>query len=442
VGRRFLAVCLLALCVGGTAAAATFTSAADPLESQEWWLAKVGADPAAAPPPGVPITIIDSGTDPTHPEFANRPNTTFLNTQTTFGPEEFHGTFVASVAAAPENGVGIAGIYPTAALQIYDASPFPGGISDIAAVAGIEAAAQHCPGVINLSFGGTNPDAQLEFAILNAVHNGCLVVAAGGNFGQEGNPITYPASWPHVFTVASTDQNDAVAPFSTVSPANDIAAPGVGIIGAVPLDHNPSGYESGDGTSFSAPIVSAAAAWVWTLRPTLTASQIAAVLRFGARDIGPPGYDNGSGWGIVSIPASITAPAPPSDPEEPNDDISEVKPGQLFNLGEPALTTTAKPSNRIAATIDAAEDPRDLYRIWVPAHKTVRVKVAAGGDAAARIWGSQTVSVDEGLSDRRRDLKGTRITAGKKGVSAYVEVLLTGRNVRTSYVLTVTASKY
>lgn len=440
MGRRFLAVCLLALCVGGTAAAATFSGAADPLEPQEWWLAKVGADPAAAPPAGVPITIVDSGTDPTHPEFAGRANTTFLNTQTTFGPGEFHGTFVASVAAAPENGVGIAGVYPTAALQLYDASPVPG--TPALAAAGVDAAAQHCPGVINLSFGGTNPDAQLDSAILTAVHNGCLVVASAGNDGDVGSPITYPASWPHVFTVAATDENDAVASFSTSSPANDVAAPGVDIVGAVPLDHNPAGYEPGSGTSFSAPIVSAAAAWVWTLRPTLTATQLAAVLREGARDIGPPGFDNASGWGIVNIPASIAAPAPPPDPEEPNDDINEVKPNQLLSAGEPSLTTTSKPSNRIAATIDANEDPRDLYRIWVPAHKTVRVKVAAGGRAAARIWGSQTVSVDEGLSDRRRDLKGTTITAGKKGLSAYVEVLLTGRSTNASYVLTVTASKH
>lgn len=440
MGRRFLAVCLLALCVGGTAAAATFSGAADPLEPQEWWLAKVGADPAAAPPAGVPITIVDSGTDPTHPEFVGRANTTFLNTQTTFGPGEFHGTFVASVAAAPENGVGIAGVYPTAALQLYDASPVPG--TPALAAAGVDAAAQHCPGVINLSFGGTNPDAQLDSAILTAVHNGCLVVASAGNDGDVGSPITYPASWPHVFTVAATDENDAVASFSTSSPANDVAAPGVDIVGAVPLDHNPAGYEPGSGTSFSAPIVSAAAAWVWTLRPTLTATQLAAVLREGARDIGPPGFDNASGWGIVNIPASIAAPAPPPDPEEPNDDINEVKPNQLLSAGEPSLTTTSKPSNRIAATIDANEDPRDLYRIWVPAHKTVRVKVAAGGRAAARIWGSQTVSVDEGLSDRRRDLKGTTITAGKKGLSAYVEVLLTGRSTNASYVLTVTASKH
>jgi subtilisin family serine protease len=441
VGRRFLAVCVLTLCLGGTATAAVLRSATDPLEPQEWWLTHVGADPAAAPPPGVPITIVDSGTDPTHPEFAGRPNTTFLNDQTTFGAEEYHGTMVASIAAAPENGIGMAGVYPTAALQLFDASP-NGQILDLAAITGIETAAAHCPGVINLSFGSAMPDPQLRYAILDAVHNGCLVVAAGGNLRQEGSPPVYPATWPHVFTVAATDENDAVTSFSSVSPATDVAAPGVDMIGAVPLTRNPSGYQAGNGTSFSAPIVSAAAAWVWTLRPTLTVSQIAGVLRAGARDIGPPGFDNASGWGIVNIPASLAAAAPPTDPGEPNDDIEQVKPGQLFELGEPPLTTTTKTSTHIAATLDASEDPRDLYRIWVPAHKIVRATVSAGGRAAARIWGPQTISVNEGLANRRRDLKGPSIKATKKGFVAYVEVLLTGRSAGASYVLSVTAAKH
>lgn len=439
MGRRLLVVCVLALCLGGTATAAVLRGATDPLEPQEWWLADVGADPAAAPPAGVPITIVDSGTDPTHPEFAGRPNTTFLNTQTTSGTTEFHGTFVASVAAAPENGVGMVGVYPTAALLLFDASPVPGPPS--AAAAGVDAASQHCPGVINLSFGGTSPDSQLDDAILTAVHNGCLVVASAGNDGNVGSPITYPASYPHVFTVAATDENDAVASTSTSSPATDVAAPGVDITGAVPFDHNPNGYESGSGTSFSAPIVSAAAAWVWTLRPTLTATQIAAVLREGARDIGPPGFDNASGWGIVNIPGALAAPAPPTDPGEPNDDIREVKPGQLFQLGEPPLTTTTKPSTRIAATLNASEDPRDVYRIWVPPHQIVRATVSSGGRAAARIWGPQTVSVNEGIAARRRDLKGQSIRATKKGFVAYVEVLLTGRSTDASYVLSVKAAK-
>ena len=273
-------------------------TAIDPLEPQEWWLAHVGVTPESAPPAGVPIAIVDSGTDPTHPEFAGRPATTFLNDQTTTGFEEYHGTIVASIAAAPENGVGIVGVYPTAALQLFDASPDVRGVTQLAAATGIAAASQHCPGVINLSFGGTKPDSVLRSAILTAVHNGCLVVAAAGNNGLSGNPTTYPASLPHVFTVAATDENDAVTPFSTSSPANDISAPGVDMIGAVPLSRNATGFEDKlPGTSFSAPIVSAAAAWIWTLRPTLTVTQIADVLRAGARDIGPPGFDNASGWG-------------------------------------------------------------------------------------------------------------------------------------------------
>jgi hypothetical protein len=105
------------------------------------------------------------------------------------------------------------------------------------------------------------------------------------------------------------------------------------------------------------------------------------------------------------------------------------------------LTTAAKPSTRIAGRIDTSEDPRDLYRIWVPAHRVVRAGVSASGDAAARIWGPMTVGVDEGILSRRRDLKGPLIRGGGKGAVAYVEVLLTGRTPTASYVLSVAASR-
>jgi subtilisin family serine protease len=441
VGRRLLAVVALALALCGSATAAATRSASDPLEPQEWWLAAVGADPAQAPGPGVPIAIIDSGTDPTHPEFANRPNTTFSGPQTVDGPQEFHGTMVASIAAAPENGVGIVGVYPNAALELYDASP-QGQISNLDVVTDLDAAAQHCPAVINLSFGGVTPDPAVYDEILKAVHNGCLVVAASGNQGEQGNPPTFPAEWPHVLTVSATDQTGMVAPFSTMSTATDLAAPGVGIIGAVPLSHNPSGYESHDGTSFSAPIVSAAAAWVWTVRSTLDAGQVADVLRAGAHDIPPAGFDSSSGYGLLNIPGALAAPTPPVDPSEPNDDIDQVKPHAMFPDGEPALTTPARPSGRIAASLDVEEDPRDIYRIWVPAHRTVHARVTSGSRlAAARIWGPKTVSIDEGLFARRRDLKGPSITAGAQGFAAYVEVLPTGASERARYVLSVTAAK-
>ncbi len=433
---------LLALSFAGAASTAPLQRATEPLQSQEWWLSHIGADRATPPGPGVPITIVDSGVDPAQPEFAGRPNTTYLNDQTVVGREEYHGTIVASLAAAPANGTGIVGVYPTASLQIWDASSDPRGITDASAITGILAAANHCPGVINLSFGSLSQDSELHDAILTAVHNGCLVVAAAGNGGETGSPTTYPAAWPHVLTVGATDESDQVASFSTTGPDLDVAAPGVDITGAVPLSKDPSGYLGGlSGTSFSAPIVSAAAAWVWTMRPTLSAAQIAEVLRRSARDIGPPGFDNASGFGIVDIPGALAAPTPAPDPSEPNDDVEQVKPARLFETGQAPLTTPAKPSIRVAGTLDTAEDPRDLYRIWVPPNRIVRVSVSASGAAAARIWGPQTVSVNEGVGARRRDLRGTSIRAAKKGIAAYVEVLLTGSSREASYVLGVTAAK-
>src|SRR5204863_217617 len=73
---------------------------------------------------GTPVTVVDTGLDVGHAEFAARPNTTLLNAQSTNGDEEeTHGTAVSSVLAAPENGFGIVGIYPQAALGEWDSGP-------------------------------------------------------------------------------------------------------------------------------------------------------------------------------------------------------------------------------------------------------------------------------------------------------------------------------
>jgi subtilisin family serine protease len=440
--RRFVLLGLLAaLCASASAAAAPGRIADEPLQGQEWWLQHIDATQAPPPGPGVPIAIVDVGVDPTHPEFAGRPNTTFLNDQTVSGAEEWHGTEVASIAAAPANGVGLLGLYPQAALEVFDASASAGsGLQELPAVTGIETIAQHCPAVINLSFGTSGDDPALADAILTAVHNGCLVVAASGNDGESGR-IAYPAAYPHVLAVGATDTSDQVAPFSSVGPWVGLVAPGVQMIGAVPLSHDPSGYSTGlIGTSFSAPLVAAAAAWIWTARPGLDASQVYELLRRSARPIGGSGYNTHAGWGLLDVGAALTAPVPPRDSAEPNDDIDQVKPGELFPLGKPTLTTTARASNRISGSLLAYEDPRDLYRIWVPAHRVVRVSVASGGAAAARIWGPQTASVGEPLADRRRDLKGTVVRAGNVGFAAYVEVLLTGRSNVAQYVLSVQSS--
>lgn len=440
--RPLLLAAVLALLAAGSAQARV-DAYSDPLAPQEWWLTHIGADRATPPGPGVPIVIIDTGVDPTHPEFASRPNTTFLNDQTTAGGEDYHGTAVASIAAAPDNGVGLDGVYPQASLVVWDASPTPRGILDADAIAGVEAATGRCPAVISMSWGGTDPDPGLQNALLDAVRAGCLLVAAAGNDGDDGNPIKYPAAWPHVLAVGATDEHDAVKAFSETGPWIDLVAPGENLVAAVPTSADATGYKTFPlgGTSFAAPIVAAAAAWVWTERPNLTAAQVSELLRSSARDLGTPGFDSSSGWGIVDIPAALAAPTPPNDPFEPNDDISQVKPGSLFQAGQPPLTTRAKPSIRIAATLDSGDDPRDVYRIWVPAKKYVHVAVAGGGNAAARLWGPRTTSTREGVKAQRRDLRGPKMYGGARGSAAFVEVLLTGRSPAASYTLAVTVSK-
>src|SRR5262249_41998109 len=157
----------------------------------------------------------------------------------------------------------------------------------------------------------------------------------------------------HVFAVAATHPNGSVAPFSSASPAIDIAAPGVEIPIAVPSQDDPSGYDTGTGTSYAAAIVAGAAAWVWTMRPTPTASQLAGVLGRSGRDIGKPGPDNDSGWGLLDVAAALTTPAPPPDPQEPNDDVWYTFPIGEPSAGAPPLTMSKRPLDTITASVTA-----------------------------------------------------------------------------------------
>ena len=57
----------------------------DPLEAQETWRQQIGIDGLTPPGPGIPITIVDSGVDFAHPEFAGRPDLVALNSQEPIG---------------------------------------------------------------------------------------------------------------------------------------------------------------------------------------------------------------------------------------------------------------------------------------------------------------------------------------------------------------------
>ena len=412
----------------------------DPLAQPDvgWHLYAVGAERVEQPAAGFPITILDSGIDVTHLDFAGRPNVQLLNEQDTdFADlDEYHGTLVSSTAAAQTNGVGAEGVYPQAALRVYDLRR----PTSTQVVRGIEAALAAGPSVINLSLGGPVASRAEEDAILRALRNGSLVVASSGNSFTQGNPTQYPAAFPQVLSVGAVDRTLQPAGFSSSGAFVDLAAPGVDIPFSDPSDPDPARSVTVSGTSFAAPIVAAAAAWLKTVRPDLAPPQLAEVLRRSARDLGAPGFDPRSGFGLLDLPAALAAPTPPADPLEPNDDVDQVVTGRL-GKGYASVNGPTGVNATFAATLDSAEDPDDVYRLVVPAARRLVVTLSADAGVRVDLWSGRATStadeprlrlaVGQGRSSLRRQAAWTN--RGKRATAVFLHVEPAARGLRPRY---------
>jgi Subtilase family len=412
-----------------------------------WHLYRVGADRAEPPGPGVAVTIVDSGLDTTHMEFATRPNTFTLNRQEVeLDNDGYHGTMVASTAAAPTDAKGTVGIYPQAVLRAFDLD----FLSESAIVEGISRAVAAGRSVINLSLGGDEPSRAIYEATINAFGRGSIVVAAAGNERLLDDPSIYPADFPHVLTVGSTNQSDLPSDFSSTNRAVDLAAPGEQIPWQHPTD--PTFYGTATGTSFASPMVAAATAWVWTVRADLEKTQVFELMRLSARDIAPTGPDPRTGHGLLDIPAALTRAPPAVDPLEPNDDIDHVKAHGIFRAAARPLTAPGRRRATYRARLHSSEDPHDVYRVWVPARRKVTATVRPNANVDAALWAPRTRNVLEQGAERRRHLvASSRLPGGRtetltvenltrRGYYAYLDLFL-GRRVRlASYTLGITAS--
>jgi hypothetical protein len=407
--------------------------APDPLSPLARWRDfVVGAQvPPAVAPTSPLIALIDTQIDVTHPEIAGS-NITTAGGATL---RDIHGTATATVAAAPANGVGMLGIWPGArALNL----PLPDGeaISCADSARGISAAIRAGAAVINMSYGSRTACLTEEQQILRAVKAGAVPVAAAGNEGESGNPLEYPASLGHVITVSAIGPDRQATGFSNTSGAVDLSAPGVGILTAVPVafdvgDGTQDGFAVVAGTSFAAPMVSAAIAWVRAARPDLTPFQAAQVVRLGASDAGTPGYDNATGFGVLDLAGALALAPPAEDPLEPNDDIRYVN-GRAFRDSSPPLFT-GRPAT-IRATADYAEDPVDVYRVKIPAHDRVRLAlVPHAGDPDLFVFGSKTRSVRRSSSLRSSSKGGgatERLSVRNKGGGTKTIYVAVGFNAR------------
>jgi hypothetical protein len=353
----------------------------DPADPEPWWLPQIGGDRVAAPGPGFPLTIVDDGIDTQHPEFAGR-TIRYVNGNEMSPDEDFHGTMVGSVAAAPANGNGIVGLYPLVNLRSADTRL--GTCADV--LAAIEATIAAGPSVINMSWGFSPPRClALHDQLIRAMAIGSLSVSATGNMRLHFSPSSVPAIWPHVLTAGSTNRRELVSYFSSEGQGIDLAAPGESMIVATPEFFDPTGYVEVEGTSFSAALVSAAAAWVATRRQ-MNVTQLAELLRASARDRGPRGWDRDTGFGILDLPAALSRPLPSVDPLEPNDDVNQVKAGGLFKQPAAGVTRPGRLRATLRGRLDRTEDPVDVYRVFVPARHAVRFRLTPSSNVDLELF--------------------------------------------------------
>lgn len=208
----------------------------------------------------VKVAVIDSGVD-----WGNDINLVY-QVSLVPGEEEMtqvfmdgsgHGSSVASLIAAKDNGEGITGINPNVDIYSYrvlgDGNEAP--VSRV--VEAIYMAIEKNVNIINMSFGVSEYSEALKQAVRDANKAGILIIAAAGNTGEDG--VQYPAAFEEVMAVGAVNKYGTVEEYSAKGKELEVVAPGelvktTGFIDSV---------EVTSGTSLAAPQVTAIASLIW-----------------------------------------------------------------------------------------------------------------------------------------------------------------------------------
>jgi subtilisin family serine protease len=128
-----------------------------------------------------------------------------------------------------------------------------------------------------------------------------LVVLGGGlEHAEARGSIACPADGPGALAVGAVHADGCRAAYSSCGPNS--AQPKPDFMATVPF---PSLWRSKPftGTSAAAPQAAALAALCWCRHPDWTAAQVREALKTAARDLGPPGHDAETGYGLICLPS-------------------------------------------------------------------------------------------------------------------------------------------
>lgn len=327
-----LTVTLLLGLTGAVAGGAAVTTSAGTAAAQARCDTPVAGDPLPVDVPlphrlstgaGVPVLLIDTG--------VGVPGAT--------GDRDscvLHGTAVAGVLRT---------VAPDAGIRSVRQDPVRGTVADLvtALEGAAEAGRRDGLRIVNMSLVACEDTAELRHAVDEVTAAGVLMVASAGNTGQCGDgQAPFPASLPQVLTVGAVDPRtpDAtsvaelgagrqVADYSVTGPWVDLHAPG-GPVSTVLGDSADRGGGAGTqtvvgspepftGTSFAAPVVSAAAALVWQLRPELGPAEVRDLLVATAQPGPAPVVDP-----VAAVAAALDGPPTPRPRDAPWPDAVPV----------------------------------------------------------------------------------------------------------------------
>jgi serine protease AprX len=290
---------------------------------------------------GVTVAVLDTGIA-SLPDFSGRlaAGVDLTGSGDPFTDSYGHGTFVAGLIAG--DGASSDGAYsgeaPGASLVSVKVAGADGTTHLGTLISGLQWVADHQStyhiGVLNISLGfrptQSTVNNPLDRAVEAVWNSGIVVVASAGNAGPFNGTILSPGDDPLVITAGALDDmataqvsDDEMTDFSSAGPTTpdgwvkpDLVTSGRSVVslavpGSAVYDSNPSarvgaaGF-AGSGTSFSAAIVSGAAALVLARNPGLSPNQVKARL-LGTTLPGPAGNPLVDGHGALNAFAAATS---------------------------------------------------------------------------------------------------------------------------------------
>lgn len=216
-----------------------------------------------------------------------------------------HGTAMAALIASQGRGTGMAGVAPGARiLPLIDAD------TPQSQAAAIRYAADHGAKVINMSFAQAKLDGcpqVLQQAVAYAISRDVVPVAGAGNDGLINRASFSPANCAGVLAVGAVDGDKKIWRESSPGSYVMLAAPGVqvGSIGK-------RGRFTWNlyGTSQATALTSGAVALIRSKYPQMPGRQVVQRLIATALDVGPKGWDDRSGFGVILPHDALTKNVP------------------------------------------------------------------------------------------------------------------------------------